>query len=66
MSTTMTLCYDTEDKRATTMIQLLLASGLFTQKKSGMEMALDDIAAGRVNHYSSLDELKKKFEDVQC
>ena len=57
----MTLCYDKDDKRAQTMIQLLLASGLFTQKITGMELAIDDISAGRVNHYSSLDELKRKF-----
>lgn len=53
------------DKRATTMLQLLLASGLFTQQKTGMELAMEDIAEGRINTYSSLDELKAKFADVQ-
>ena len=61
MAGTMTLCYDMDDKRATTMLQLLLASGLFTEKKSGMELAMQDIAEGRINHYSSLEELKSKF-----
>ncbi|MBQ0056287.1 MAG: hypothetical protein KBT20_01410 [Bacteroidales bacterium] len=61
----MTLCYDVDDKRATTMLQLLLASGLFTQQKTGLQMAMDDIAEGRINNYSSLDELKTKFADVQ-
>lgn len=65
MAGTMTLCYDVDDKRATTMLQLLLASGLFTQQKTGMEMAMEDIAEGRINTYSSLDELKAKFADVQ-
>lgn len=58
----MTLCYDKDDMRAQTMIELLLASGLFTQKKTGMELAIDDINAGRVNHYSSLDELKRNIQ----
>ena len=54
MAGTMTLRYDMNDKRATTMLQLLLASGLFTVQKTGMELAMDDIAEGRINHYSSL------------
>lgn len=65
MAGTMTLRYDMNDARATTMLQLLLASGLFTQQKTGMELAMEDIAEGRINHYSSLDELKAKFTDVQ-
>lgn len=65
MAGTMTLRYDTDDKRAITMLQLLLASGLFTQQKTGMELAMEDIAEGRINHYSSIDELKAKFADVQ-
>lgn len=57
MAGTMTLRYDKDDKRATTMLQLLLASGLFTVEKTGMELAMEDIAEGRINNYSSLDEL---------
>ena len=63
MATSMTLDYDLDDKRAVTMINLLLASGLFTQRPS-IDAALEDVAAGRINHYSSLDELKAKFAHV--
>ena len=28
----------------------------------GLDYAMEDIAAGRINHYSSLDELIRKFE----
>lgn len=65
MAGTTILRYDKNDKRATTMLQLLLASGLFTEQKSGMELAMDDIAEGRINNYSSLEELKAKFANVQ-
>lgn len=32
------------------------------QPMCGLDYALADIAAGRVNHYSSLEELIQKFE----
>ena len=67
MATSTTLVYDLNDKRATTMLQLLLASGLFIEHKAkrGMDQALEDVAAGRVHHYSSLEDLKAKFDNVQ-
>lgn len=63
MATSITLDYNRDDKKAVTMINLLLASGLFTQHPS-IEAALDDMANCRINHYSSLDELKAKFSHV--
>lgn len=41
---------DVDDKRATTMLQLLLASGLFTLQKTGMDLAMEDIAKGRYQY----------------
>ncbi len=32
------------------------------QTMCGLDYALADIAAGRIHHYASLDELKAKFE----
>mgnify|MGYP000271982361 FL=1 len=65
MSTSIILDYDKNDKRAETMIELLLASGLFKKRVPSIEYALDDIAEGRIHHYNSLDELKQKFANVQ-
>ena len=33
-----------------------------TQPMCGLDYALADIAAGRINHYSSLEDLIQKFE----
>ena len=56
MSTCMTLQYDTADKRAVTMIQLLLTSGLFVEKKkTGMEEAMEDIEFGRIHDMDSVE-----------
>ena len=33
-----------------------------TQPMCSLDYALADIAAGRINHYSSLEELKNKFK----
>lgn len=54
-------------KRAINMIKGIVKVRIKTvaKKKTGMELALEDIAEGRINHYSSLDELKAKFADVQ-
>ncbi|MCQ2323803.1 MAG: hypothetical protein MJZ53_02995 [Paludibacteraceae bacterium] len=64
MATSMTLDYDMNDQRAVTMLELLLASGLFTQRKPSIDSALEDIQAGRINHYNSIEELKNKFANV--
>lgn len=44
MSTSIILDYDKNDKRAETMIELLLASGLFKKRVPSIEYALEDIA----------------------
>lgn len=64
MPTSVILDYDNNDKRAETMIELLLASGLFKKRVPSIDVALDDIAEGRIHHYNSLDELKSKFTNV--
>lgn len=64
MPTSVILDYDNNDKRAETMIDLLLASGLFKKRVPSIDVALDDIAEGRIHHYDSLDELKSKFTNV--
>ena len=65
MSTSIILDYDKNDKRAETMIELLLASGLFKIRVPSIEYALEDFAEGHIDHYNSLDELKQKFANVQ-
>ena len=37
-------------------------SNVQTQPMCSLDYALADIAAGRINHYSSLEELKNKFK----
>lgn len=64
MSTSIILDYDKNDKRAETMIELLLASGLFKKRVPSIESALEDIAEGRIHYYNSLDELKQKFANM--
>lgn len=63
MPTLMTLEYDMENKHAVAMLNVLLESGLFRQRPS-IDAALDDVKEGRINHYTSLDELKTKFANV--
>jgi len=45
---TITLHYNTRNKNAKRMIDLVVSSGLVTVKKSGLEEALEDVAKGRV------------------
>ena len=37
------------------------ALGFEIEKKNAIDRALDDIEAGRINHYNSLEDLKKEI-----
>jgi hypothetical protein len=45
---TITLVYDTRNKQARQMIDIIQSLGLATRKKTGLEKALEDVAKGRV------------------
>jgi len=45
---TITLEYDIRNKQARQMIEIIQSLGLATQKKSGLEEALEDVACGRL------------------
>jgi len=45
---TITLVYDTRNKQAKQMIEIIQSLGLATCKKSGLEEAMEDIAKGRL------------------
>jgi hypothetical protein len=45
---TITLNYDTHNKQAKQMIDIMLSLGLAKRKKSGLEEALEDVANDRV------------------
>ena len=45
---TMTLEYDVRNKKAKDMIEIMLPSDLTTNKKSGIDRALEDIKMGRL------------------
>lgn len=64
MATSMTLDYDLNNRQAVMMLELLLASGLFKQRQPSIDAALDDVKAGRIHHYASIDDLKRKFAHV--
>ena len=45
---TITLVYDDRNKEAKQMIETIQSLGLATRKKTGLEEALEDVAAGRI------------------
>ena len=45
---TITLVYDDHNKEAKQMIEIIQSLGLATRKKTGLEEALEDVAAGRI------------------
>ncbi len=67
MTTTITIGYDTNNVAARKLIEGILASGLVQKikqpqkRKSGIDIAIEDIEAGRVKKATSVDEM---FEDI--
>jgi hypothetical protein len=45
---TITLQYDTRNKQAKQMIEIIQSLGLAKRKKSGLEEALEDVATGKL------------------
>jgi len=45
---TITLEYNTRNKQAKQMIEIIQSLGLATRKKSGLEEALEDVAKGKL------------------
>lgn len=52
-----TLKYDPKNKQAQNLIELIKTISCVKIQKSGMEEAMEDIKAGRINSYSSVDDM---------
>jgi len=57
---TITLEYDTRNKQAKQMIEIIQSLGLATRKKSGLEEALEDVANGRLTIIHTPQNRKKE------
>lgn len=62
---TLTLNYDARNKNISKLLEVLLNLGATVvstpRKKTGIDHALEDVKKGRVNTYSSVDDLLKKI-----
>jgi hypothetical protein len=63
---TITLSYDSRNVLATKTIDYILSLGIFSaikkEKKTGIDMALEDVRKGNIHTYNSIDDLLKKIK----